>query len=201
MSCTRQGLLRAEARRRRRPKRRTWCGRARRFWSAAARRAPTCSRASRWRCSAQLPWRGVPYIPVEIMLLPRWFSVPSRQGVVLVAHRDGAAVHPVHAQAARQESAQRATSASCSRRRRSWSGTTSATAAQGGWLGRVLLVVDRLGRAHRSADSRRRCARARPAQAEQWMLERLNGEDGLGAIFPAMVNALEVDGDPRLSGG
>jgi squalene-hopene/tetraprenyl-beta-curcumene cyclase len=22
---------------------------------------------------AQLPWRGVPYIPVEIMLLPRWF--------------------------------------------------------------------------------------------------------------------------------
>ncbi len=22
----------------------------------------------------QLPWRGVPYIPVEIMLLPRWFS-------------------------------------------------------------------------------------------------------------------------------
>ena len=22
----------------------------------------------------QLPWRGVPYIPVEIMLLPRWFA-------------------------------------------------------------------------------------------------------------------------------
>ncbi len=21
----------------------------------------------------QMPWRGVPYIPVEIMLLPRWF--------------------------------------------------------------------------------------------------------------------------------
>jgi hypothetical protein len=29
-------------------------------------------------------------------------------------------------------------------------------------------------------------------RAEQWMLDRLNGEDGLGAIFPAMVNALEV---------
>ena len=29
-------------------------------------------------------------------------------------------------------------------------------------------------------------------RAEQWMLERLNGEDGLGAIFPAMVNALEA---------
>ena len=28
--------------------------------------------------------------------------------------------------------------------------------------------------------------------AEEWVLERLNGEDGLGAIFPAMVNALEM---------
>ena len=30
--------------------------------------------------------------------------------------------------------------------------------------------------------------------AESWMLERLNGEDGLGAIFPAMVNAFPADG-------
>ncbi len=29
-------------------------------------------------------------------------------------------------------------------------------------------------------------------RAEDWVLERLNGEDGLGAIFPAMVNALEA---------
>jgi len=29
-------------------------------------------------------------------------------------------------------------------------------------------------------------------RAESWMLERLNGDDGLGAIFPAMVNALEA---------
>jgi squalene-hopene/tetraprenyl-beta-curcumene cyclase len=41
-------------------------------------------------------------------------------------------------------------------------------------------------------------------RAEAWMLERLNGEDGLGAIFPAMVNALEAmvllgyaEDDPR----
>ena len=42
-------------------------------------------------------------------------------------------------------------------------------------------------------------------RAEEWILERLNGEDGLGAIFPAMVNAVEVmtllgypADDPRL---
>ena len=29
-------------------------------------------------------------------------------------------------------------------------------------------------------------------RAESWFVARLNGEDGLGAIFPAMVNALEA---------
>ena len=29
-------------------------------------------------------------------------------------------------------------------------------------------------------------------RAEEWFVDRLNGEDGLGAIFPAMVNALEA---------
>jgi squalene-hopene/tetraprenyl-beta-curcumene cyclase len=29
-------------------------------------------------------------------------------------------------------------------------------------------------------------------RAEKWFVDRLNGEDGLGAIFPAMVNALEA---------
>jgi len=30
------------------------------------------------------------------------------------------------------------------------------------------------------------------AKAKDWIIERLNGEDGLGAIFPAMVNAYEA---------
>ncbi|HUI60936.1 MAG TPA: squalene--hopene cyclase, partial [Steroidobacteraceae bacterium] len=34
--------------------------------------------------------------------------------------------------------------------------------------------------------------RAATRRAEAWFVERLNGEDGLGAIFPAMVNALEA---------
>ena len=48
----------------------------------------------------QLPWRAVPYIPVEIMLLAEVVSVPPRQGLVLVTHGDGAAVRPVHEEAA-----------------------------------------------------------------------------------------------------
>jgi squalene-hopene/tetraprenyl-beta-curcumene cyclase len=53
----------------------------------------------------QLPWRGVPYIPGRDHAAAEVVPVPSRQGVLLVAHGDGAAVHPVHAQAGRQESA------------------------------------------------------------------------------------------------
>src|SRR6201994_1328401 len=55
----------------------------------------------------------------------------------------------------------------------------------------AFLLVDRvfrmtdflIPRAMRAAATKR---------AENWFLERLNGEDGLGAIFPAMVNALEA---------
>ena len=37
------------------------------------RRSPTSSPACCWRCSAIMTWTSVPVMPVEIMLLPRWF--------------------------------------------------------------------------------------------------------------------------------
>ena len=39
----------------------------------------------------QVPWRAVPVMPLEIMHLPLLVSVPSVEGVVLVAHGDRAA--------------------------------------------------------------------------------------------------------------
>ena len=59
-----------------------------------------------------------------------------------------------------------------------------------GLLAKAFLAADRLGRMlDPLIPARLREAATR--RAEAWMLERLNGEDGLGAIFPAMVNALE----------
>src|SRR5262249_46734983 len=58
-------------------------------------------------------------------------------------------------------------------------------------LARVFLALDRLGHALDGlipATLRGYALR----RAEGWVLERLNGESGLGAIFPAMVNALEA---------
>src|ERR1700735_3042272 len=67
----------------------------------------------------------------------------------------------------------------------------------------MFLAADRLGRMIDPLIPARVRERA-TRKAETWMLERLNGEDGLGAIFPAMVNALEVmtilgytEDDPR----
>jgi len=58
-------------------------------------------------------------------------------------------------------------------------------------LTRLFLGLDRLGRSiDRLIPAALRAYALR--RAEAWTLERLNGEDGLGAIFPAMVNALEV---------
>ena len=58
-------------------------------------------------------------------------------------------------------------------------------------LNRVLLILDRLGLKLYPWIPQRLRRRA-IQQAEAWILKRLNGEGGLGAIFPAMVNAYEA---------
>jgi squalene-hopene/tetraprenyl-beta-curcumene cyclase len=74
---------------------------------------------------------------------------------------------------------------------------------RGKFLAWFFLILDGIGR--RLDRFVPDTVRARATQrAQEWMLERLNGEDGLGAIFPAMVNALEAmvilgftEDDPR----
>ena len=170
---------------------RTWCARAPRSSSAAARARSNVFTRIALALFGQIPWRGVPYIPVEIMLLPKWFffhldkvSYWSRTVMVplfILCTRKPLAKNPrnVHI---------RELFTTPPEQERDYFRDSRSRAAG---LGRVLLVVDRSAGCHRSLDPEGD-AGARDAAAEQWMLERLNGEDGLGAIFPAMVNALEV---------
>src|SRR5699024_8605778 len=58
-------------------------------------------------------------------------------------------------------------------------------------LARMFLWLDKIGHAL-DAHAPRWLRRHALKRAEQWMLPRLNGVDGLGAIFPAMVNACEA---------
>ena len=109
----------------------------------------------------QLPWRGVPYIPVEIMLLPRWFSFHLDK----VSYWSRTVMVPLFILCTRKPCAKNpreaCTSASCSRRRRSTSATTSATARHQGGAARLDLPGAGPPRpADRSADPEVACASA-----------------------------------------
>ncbi len=139
----------------------------------------------------QLPWRAVPYIPVEIMLLPRWFffhldkvSYWSRTVMVplfILCTRKPLAKNP------RQVGIRELFTVPPENERDYFRDSRT----QGGFLGQVFLALDHVTRYIDPLIPRAMRERA-TRKAEQWMLERLNGEDGLGAIFPAMVNALEA---------
>ncbi len=135
----------------------------------------------------QIPWRGVPFMPVEIILLPSWFpfhlskiaywsrtvTVPLTILYSLKVQSanprkvDIPELFTVPAEDERDYFPVRST------------------------LNRVFLMVERTARLFEPLipQALRRVALRR---AEQWVVERLNGECGLGGIFPAMVNASEA---------
>jgi squalene-hopene/tetraprenyl-beta-curcumene cyclase len=135
----------------------------------------------------ELPWRAVPVMPAEIMLLPAWspfhiakVSYWSRTVLVpmlvLMAIKPRARnPHGVHIGELFVEPPEAV---------RDWiTGPTTSPLSRGfELLDRVL----RIGEPYFPANARRRAI----AKAVDFVTERLNGEDGLGAIFPAMANAL-----------
>lgn len=135
----------------------------------------------------QIPWRGVPFVPAEIMLLPRWFPFHLSK----VAYWSRAVMVPLSilctlkASAAnpRKINVRELFTIDPEKERNYFPIRTS--------LNRLLLYVERLGSMLEPfipSFVRRKALH----MAEQWTIERLNGKDGLGAIFPAMVNAYEA---------
>ena len=139
----------------------------------------------------QIPWRGVPYIPVEIVLLPRWFpfhldkvSYWSRTVMVpllVLCTRKPLAGNPRNVHIRELFTTPPEEEHHYFRR----------PGGRAGVLATAFLLLDRLGRMIDPLIPKAVRARAM-RRAEAWMLERLNGEHGLGAIFPAMVNAVEA---------
>jgi squalene-hopene/tetraprenyl-beta-curcumene cyclase len=139
----------------------------------------------------QIPWRGVPYLPVEIMLFPRWFPFHLAK----VSYWSRAVMVPLFILCTRKPLAKNPRDVHIGElfttppeKERDY---FREVRERGGWLGRVVLLLERVGRVLDPLIPKATRERA-TRRAEQWMLERLNGEDGLGAIFPAMVNALEA---------
>lgn len=135
----------------------------------------------------QIPWRGVPFVPAEIMLFPRWFPFHlskvaywSRTVMVplsILCSLKAKAVNPRNVQV------RELFTVDPEKEKNYFPVRTP--------LNHALLYLERFGSMLEPfipSFIRRKALR----KAEQWMIERLNGKDGLGAIFPAMVNAYEA---------
>jgi squalene-hopene/tetraprenyl-beta-curcumene cyclase len=135
----------------------------------------------------QLPWRGVPYIPVEIMLLPRWFPFHIDK----VAYWSRTVMVPLFILCSRKPVAKNPRNVHIRELFTIPPEEERNYFPRPGLVAKLFFLADRLGRMiDPLIPARTRETATR--RAESWMLERLNGDDGLGAIFPAMVNALEA---------
>jgi squalene-hopene/tetraprenyl-beta-curcumene cyclase len=145
----------------------------------------------------QVPWRAVPVMPLEIMLLPRWFpfhldkvSYWSRTVIVplliLMAHKPRAR-NPLRVGIAELF---------CTPPEMERAYIANPTGS--GW-GRFFLAVDRALRVAEPYFPKRARQRAL-RRAVAFVTERLNGEDGLGGIYPPMaytVMAFDTLGYPQ----
>ncbi|NJD05294.1 MAG: squalene--hopene cyclase, partial [Methylococcaceae bacterium] len=136
----------------------------------------------------QIPWRGVPFIPVEIMLLPKWFpfhldkvSYWSRTVMVPLLIL---CTYKVKARNPLKINIREVFVTDPQKEKNYFSHVKTP-------LGKAILAVERMGRLMEPLIPKSMRAKA-TEKARDWFMERLNGYDGLGAIFPAMVNAYEA---------
>ena len=135
----------------------------------------------------QVPWRAVPFIPVEIILLPRWFPFHLSK----VSYWSRTVMVPLFILSTLKP---QATNPRQVHIRELF--TTPPEQVKNYFpirspLNRLFLALDKAGRFLElfiPPSVRRRAIK----KAADWFIERLNGTDGLGGIFPAMVNALEA---------
>jgi squalene-hopene/tetraprenyl-beta-curcumene cyclase len=134
-----------------------------------------------------IPWRGVPVMPVEIMLLPRWFSfhldkVSYWARTVLVPLTVLNALKPraVNAKAIGIDELFGTPPEDV----RQWPKGAHQTRPWARFSAESIVCCTLT--AQFSAVN----AQAGDRRAVNFVTERLNGGNGLGAIFPAMVNAL-----------
>jgi squalene-hopene/tetraprenyl-beta-curcumene cyclase len=135
-----------------------------------------------------IPWRGVPVMPVEIMLLPRWFpfhldkvSYWARTVLVPLMVLNTLKPRAVNAKGVRIDELFAMPPSEI----KQWPKGAHQTSAWAGVFGAIDKVLQATQAYFPQATRKRAIERA-----AAFVTERLNGDDGLGAIFPAMVNAL-----------
>lgn len=134
----------------------------------------------------EIPWSRVPVMPVELILAPRWFPVHLSR----MSYWARTVIVPLLVLAALRRRARNPRGVHVpelfaeARAARRW----VAEHQHRGWA----LFFNGLDRTLRSAEPLwpRALRRRAIARCLDFVRERLNGEDGLGAIYPAMANAV-----------
>jgi squalene-hopene/tetraprenyl-beta-curcumene cyclase len=137
----------------------------------------------------QVPWRAVPFIPVEMILLPRWFPFHINK----VSYWSRTVAIPLSILVSLKPRAKNPRGIGIPELFTIPPEIEKRYFPVRSLVNRLFLVFDRMGRRFEPFIPQ---GIRGPAlgKAEKWFVERLNGTDGLGAIFPAMVNSLEALG-------
>lgn len=136
----------------------------------------------------QIPWRGVPFMPVEIMLLPKWFPFHLDK----IAYWSRVVIVPLLILCSCKVKARNPNNIGIAElfvtlpeQEKNYFAHVKTP------LGKAILLLEKIGRFAEPtipAFIRRKAI----AQALAWFETRLNGDDGLGGIFTAMVYSYEA---------
>jgi squalene-hopene/tetraprenyl-beta-curcumene cyclase len=135
-----------------------------------------------------IPWRAVPVMPVEIMLLPKWFPFHLDK----ISYWSRTVIVPLLVLQALKPKARNPRQVAIDELFLEPPNTVGAAPkapqqkATWFWFFRGVDTVLRALDPHSPRHVRTRAIE----QARAWVVEHLNDEDGLGAIFPAMANSV-----------
>ncbi len=135
----------------------------------------------------QVPWRAVPYIPVEIMLFPKWFPFHLDK----VSYWSRTVMVPLFILYTKKATAKNPNKVNVLELFVTHPDEEQHYFPERTLLNKIFLGLDKLGLATRPLIPNKAHELA-IQKAHDWFVERMNGEDGLGAIFPAMVNSYEA---------
>lgn len=135
----------------------------------------------------QVPWRATPVTPVEIMLLPKWFPFHLEK----VSYWSRTVMVPLLILCSLKPQAKNPRDVHIPELFLTAANLERHYFSRRSWLNRIFNTGDAIARLLEPLMPKFIRNRA-ITKARNWFVARFNGEDGLGAIFPAMVNAYEA---------
>ena len=137
----------------------------------------------------QIPWRAVPVSRIEIMFAPRWFPIHIHK----VSYWTRTVTIPLLILTAKKPAAKNPRGVSIDElfHKPPYRENFKLANPTGKWVGSLMLALDTIFRPFEPLIPQVITKKA-IAMGLKFMEDRLNGEDGLGGIFPAIANSLLV---------